>query len=504
VPDEQHADVLVVGAGPTGLAVAAELALAGAAALVLDALPERSGQSKALALQPRSAELLDARGWLDPLQPHIRAFLPAGHFAGLPLDYAVLETPFPHQIAVEQARVEELLERRLASSVRWAHACTAIRQGREGVAATVETPAGAREFTARYLVAADGAHSTVRRLLGDPFPGRPARMRMAVADIVLARKPPGLGEEWAPPEFGGGGFGYLLPLGGGVHRVLFGGEEQQGLDRTAPVTAEEVQRALEPLHGEDVEVGEVRWGSRFGDASRQVEQYRHGRVLLAGDAAHVHLPAGGQGLNLGLQDAFNLGWKLAAAIRGHGRPLDTYHGERHPVAARVLVNTRAQGVLTVPDPDLLALREILGDLLADPSANRRIAGEVSGLDIRYPMPGRPHPLLGARLPHTIATGPIRASLRAGRPMLLDATGAQALRDAAEPWLDRVDHLPLRGARTGAEGLLVRPDGHLCWATADGHDLRGLTDALEHWFGGPAVAEADHTDHRSDRIDAHDH
>jgi 2-polyprenyl-6-methoxyphenol hydroxylase-like FAD-dependent oxidoreductase len=474
---EHRADVLVVGAGPTGLAVAAELALAGVGAVVIDALLGRSGQSKALALQPRSAELLDARGWLEPLRPHVHARLPKGHFAGLPLDYTALETRFPHQIAVEQARIEEVLEERVAaagSPVRWSHACTAVRQDDDDVTVEVDTPAGPIEFTARYLVAADGAHSAVRRALGVPFPGRAARMRMAVADVVLARRPPGLADDWAPPEFGGGGFGYLLPLGDGVHRVLFGGEEQQSLDRSEPVTAAEVQRALEAAHGDGVEVGEVRWGSRFSDASRQVERYRHGRVLFAGDAAHIHLPAGGQGLNLGLQDAFNLGWKLASVARGRAGSslLDTYHEERHPVAARVLVNTRAQGVLTVPDPDLLAVREVLGDLLADPAANRRVVGEISGIDVRY---AGADPLQGRRLPDDLA-GPARASLLAARPVLI---GAEVLREVAEPWGDRVDFVS-----ASAAGILVRPDAYIGWAASGSHDIDGLAGALAHWLGAP--------------------
>jgi len=474
---ERRTDVLVVGAGPTGLAVAAELALAGVGAVVVDALPGRSGQSKALALQPRSAELLDARGWLEPLLPHVHARLPKGHFAGLPLDYAALESRFPHQIAVEQARIEAVLEERVAaagSPVRWAHACTAVRQDEDAVTVEVETPTGPIEFRSRYLVAADGAHSAVRRALGVPFPGRAARMRMAVADVVLARRPPGLADEWAPPEFGGGGFGYLLPLGGGVHRVLFGGEEQQSLDRTEPVTAAEVQRALEAVHGDGVEVAEVRWGSRFSDASRQVEHYRHGRVLFAGDAAHIHLPAGGQGLNLGLQDAFNLGWKLAAVALGRAGDslLDTYHEERHPVAARVLVNTRAQGVLTVPDPDLLAVREILGDLLADPAANRRVAGEISGIDVRYPGADQ-HPLQGMRLPDALAE-PARASLRAARPVLI---GPETLREVAAPWGDRIDVVAAPGA-----GVLVRPDAYIGWAASGPAGPEGLAEALTHWLG----------------------
>jgi len=296
----------------------------------------------------------------------------------------------------------------------------------------------------------------------------------------LARKPTGLAEAWAPPEFGSGGFGYLLPLSAGVYRVLFGGEEQQAKERTEPVTAAEVQRGLEAVHGDGVQVAAVRWGSRFSDASRQVERYRHGRVLFAGDAAHIHLPAGGQGLNLGLQDAFNLGWKLAAVARGDAEEslLDTYHDERHPVASRVLVNTRAQGVLTIPDPDLLALREVFGDLLTGPAANRRLAGEVSGIDIRYAMAAAPpRSSTGLRLPDT-ALDSARPSLLAARPVLIGPPHLEAI---ARPWCDRLD------TAAGNAGMLVRPDGYLAWTEPDGEQV--LARALGRWLGAPLQHDA---------------
>jgi 2-polyprenyl-6-methoxyphenol hydroxylase-like FAD-dependent oxidoreductase len=328
-----------------------------------------------------------------------------------------------------------------------------VVQDAEGVTVT----AGGREHRAGWLVAADGGHSAVRTLLGAAFPGTPARISLVVADLTLARKPAGVADDWQLPS---NRPGFLLPLSGGRYRVVAVGEEQQRLDRDAPVTAGELQRALTAAHGPEIEVGEVRWASRFGDAARQLERYRHGRVLFAGDAAHIHLPVGGQGLNLGLQDAANLGWKLAAHVRGHAPAglLDSYHDERHPVAARVLVSTRAQGVLGVPDPDVAVVREVVTGLLAVPEARRAVALELSGLGIAYPG----------------TTG--RAT---GVPVAPD--GRAVLVGAAPPagWGDQVE------LRAGASPQLVRPDGYVAWAGGP-----GLDEALSRWLG----AGADFADH----------
>ncbi|MFB7668110.1 FAD-dependent monooxygenase [Kitasatospora sp. NPDC056138] len=479
-------DVLVIGAGPTGLLLANELQLAGVDALVLERLPQRTGQSKALNLQPRTAEILQLRGWLEPVMDRAVATIPGGHFAGLPLDYGVFDTPFPYQVGIPQARVEESLERRLAecgTPVRYGHELLDIRQAGDGVTAEVAGPDGRRQLRARYLVGADGGHSTVRHLLGAAFPGRDGRISAVVADVLLdggdAASP-----EWRLPDFepDENGVSFLLPLGDGVYRLLFAGPAQQGVERSAPVGEDEVRAALRLHHGDTVRLREVRWASRFTDASRQVEQYRAGRVLLAGDAAHIHLPAGGQGLNLGMQDAFNLGWKLAAELHGRAPEglLDSYHDERHPVGARVLENTRAQGVLGVPDPDVLALRAIVAELLAAPEGNRRIAGMISGLDIRYPMPGSPaHPLLGARLPGV--------ELHSGRGLLLNPAGRTSVAAAAAPWADRVD-CAVRAVRAKAPAggdlsILVRPDGYVCWVAESGDERPDA--ALRTWFGAPA-------------------
>ncbi|KNB52574.1 FAD-dependent monooxygenase [Streptomyces caatingaensis] len=470
-----HPEVIVVGAGPTGLTLANELGLAGVRTLVLERTLRRSGQSKALNLQPRTAEMFDLRGWLDPLADRALTALPWGHFAGIALDYGALDTRFPYQVGIPQARVEGFLEDRLAAQgvpVLRGHELTGFAQDAGGVSVTAEGPGGARAFRAAYLVGADGGRSRVRKELGVGFPGRDARVSLAVADVEL-EDDPALPTEWRPPPFeaGHGPTAALTPLGDGVFRFVFGGVPYADVPRDAPVTEDEVRAALNTGPGHHPRLRALRWGSRFTDASRQAESYVDGRVLLAGDAAHVHLPAGGQGLNLGVQDAFNLGWKLAAVVRGRGPEglLGSYHDERHPVGAAVLENTRAQGALALPDVDARAVRAVVADLLSGPEANRRVAGLISGLDLRYPMPGAPaHPLLGRRLP--------RLRLPAGRGLLL-GPDASPLRG----WADRVDWSP------APDRVLVRPDGYVCWAGGGegAPEGEGPEPALRRWFGAPS-------------------
>ncbi|WP_052681545.1 FAD-dependent monooxygenase [Saccharothrix sp. ST-888] len=398
-------DVLVVGAGPTGLLLANELQLAGADALVLERLPQRSGQSKALNLQPRTAEILQLRGWLEPVLDRAMATIPGGHFAGLPLDYGVFDTPFPYQVGIPQARVEESLEQRLAACgtpVRYGHELLDIRQDGDGVTAEVAGPDGRRQLRARYLVGADGGRCTVRQLLGAAFPGRDGRISAVVADVLLdgGETAPA---EWRLPDFepDENGVSFLLPLGDGVYRLLFGGPAQQGVERSVPVGEDEVRAALRLHHGDTVRLRELRWASRFTDASRQVEHYRAGRVLLAGDAAHIHLPAGGQGLNLGMQDAFNLGWKLAAELHGRAPELvrcghDGRRG-RPPgpgLAAQGGVRRHRRG-LPGPVASPPTRREP-----AEPAAGRRSGRRAGGGKPQAP-PHRP----GAR--RTLRPGPAR-------------------------------------------------------------------------------------------------
>ncbi|MFI7106869.1 FAD-dependent monooxygenase [Nonomuraea sp. NPDC050227] len=491
-----NVDVIVVGAGPTGLMLAAELGLAGVAAVVVERLPRRSGQSKALGIQPRSAEALESRGLLEPLMDRAIQRVPGGHFAGLRLDYTAWDTRYPYSIGIPQGRVEALLEERLGElgvQILRGHEVTALSQDADGVEATLLGPAGVKSrLAARYLVGCDGGRSTVRELLGVGFPGLDGRLLSVVADITIADPDGAVPETWTLPVMTPDktGKGYIAPIGDGVHRFLFYGAEQQALSRDTPITEEEVQRALRNEFGPGVRLTGVRWASRFTDASRQVERYRHGRVLLAGDAAHIHSPMGGQGLNLGLQDAFNLGWKLAAEIGGwaHEGLLDSYHSERHPVGARVLANTRAQAVLIVPEEENLALRDIVEQLVRVPEANRIVAGMISGLDIRYDLPGRRHHLLGRRVPDldlVTSSGPDRVArlLRDGRGLLVTTADEAAFARAAGPWSARIGRVHAQ-AEFGADAVLVRPDGHVCWAGSV-TDVSGLTDALTRWAGAPA-------------------
>lgn len=383
-------DVIVAGAGPTGLMLAGELALGGARVVVLEKLAARSGQSKALNLQPRSAEVLASRGLLDDILAQASVLLPRGHFAGIPLDYSELDTPFPYQVGIPQARVEERLARwavSLGAEIRYGAAVTAFGQDDGGVTAD-----GVR---AAWLVGCDGARSFVRKQSGFAFEGRDARVCALVADVTLAEAGPA---EWELPAPEGDGMLTVLPLGDGVFRMLAAGPEQMAAGRDDPVPDRELAAALAR---DGLTLGEVRWASRFTDTTRQAVQYRSGRVFLAGDAAHIHSPAGGQGLNLGLQDAFNLGWKLAEVIRGESGEelLDTYHAERHPVAARVLQASRAQGVLFVPDEDVTALRSVFAELVDARALAERVAGldhgdRVPGLDLGLLHDGRRHVIGG--------------------------------------------------------------------------------------------------------------
>jgi 2-polyprenyl-6-methoxyphenol hydroxylase-like FAD-dependent oxidoreductase len=435
-------DVLVVGAGPTGLLLANELELAGADVRVIDRLERRTGPSKALNLQPRSAEILDLRGHLGPLLDQANGRIPAGHFAGIPLDYNVFATKYPYQIGIPQAKVEAHLEQHLGTSVHYGHQLDRIEQDETGVTAYVNGAA----IRARYVVGCDGGRSTVRKLLGVPFSGRDPRMCAIVADVTLegADGP----TEWRLPDLAprNGGVVSILPIGDGVYRLLAAGPAQQ-VDRDTPISDDEIAAALEPHR-----LGKVRWAGRFTDASRQVDSYRTGRVLLAGDAAHIHTPTGGQGLNLGLQDAFNLGWKLAATVQGWAPPglLGTYHDERHPAGARVLANTRAQGILMVPDDDVTALRTIFTELAALPEANRYLAGLISGLGSGDFLPD----------PDLIPL------FHKGKFLLVYGN---------EKAIPSSDHLV---AVNGTTPMLIRPDGYVAWRSGDGP----LDAALRTWIG----------------------
>ena len=449
-------DVIVAGAGPAGLTLAHELALGGAEVVVVERLTERVEQTKGGALQPRTVELLDARGLLDPIMERVHARPAAGgHFAGLPveLDCTPWNTRNPYPIGIPQWRFEEVLEE--AATARGARVLrgrevTAVAQDADGV-----TVIAGEELRAQYLVACDGAHSTVRKLLDLPFPGRSGTFKSVLADVRLSSV-----SDLVPKEAGHMSkltrevenyWGMLVPIGGDKYRFTFGKLDEVD----TPESDDAIRQALIALYGSTTILAEVLTRSRFGDSTRQLEQYRHGRVLFAGDAAHIHSPLGGQGLNLGVQDAINLGWKLAATVAGWAPEglLDTYHAERHPKAARVLHHTSAQRVLAAPKPseDVLALREIFAGLLRLPDTNRSIAGMMSGLDDETRVPD---------FDLVTAEGPTRLAelLRSGRGVLVDLTGSVRL---PEEWADRVDLV--RGkASQDFDAILLRPDGAVCW------------------------------------------
>lgn len=480
---EIETEVVVAGAGPTGLMLAYELALAGVETLVLERLPRRVEQVKGGGIQPRTAELLEMRGLLEPLLERATSREPVGgHFATLPvpLDCTPWRTRHPFPIAIPQWEIEEVLEERAVAAGARVLRGTAVGGVEPQGGGVVVTAEGLR-VRADYLAACDGGHSTVRALLGLPFPGRPGTHQAVLADVhldtVSPLVPQQLGHMSTLTRQAGGYWAMLAPLGGGRYRFTFGKAGGAGIDRDTPVTREEITAALRAVYGEETTLGAVDNASRFTDATRQLEQYRAGRVLFAGDAAHIHPPLGGQGLNLGIQDAVNLGWKLAAAVQDRAPDglLDSYHAERHPVAAQVLHHTSAQRVLADPKPseDVAALRDIVTDLLRLPDANRHLAGVVSGLSLRYPLPGD-HPLTGARMPDAdlvTEAGPTRLSalFGSGHAVLLDLAGAVP---AGLPLPPRVDLV--RATCTddlGAAVLLIRPDGYLCWAadTAAGCD-----------------------------------
>ncbi|MEU3984660.1 FAD-dependent monooxygenase [Streptomyces sp. NPDC026672] len=477
---ESTAEVVVAGAGPTGLTLAYELALAGVETLVLEKLDRRVEQVKGGSLQPRTSELLDARGLLEPLLKRATPREPVGgHFAALPvpLDCAPWQTRHPFPVPVPQWEIEEVLQERATAAgarvVRGA-AVSGVEQDEEGVTVT----AGGQRVRARHLVACDGGHSTVRALLGLPFPGRPGTRQSVLADIRLTAVSPlvprQLGHMSTLLRQAGDHWAMLAPLGGDRYRFTFGlTSGTQDTEREAPVTAEEITTALRVVYGAETTLGTIDNSSRFSDATRQLEQYRTGRVLFAGDAAHIHPPLGGQGLNLGMQDAFNLGWKLAAVVRGRapGSLLDTYHSERHPVGAQVLHHTSAQRVLADPNPgeDVAALRDIVTDLLRLPDTNRHLAGLMSGLALRYDLPGD-HPLTGHRLPDTdllTETGPTRLStlFTTGHALLLDLTGTIPPTTPLPPHVT-LTHATPTSTTPPATALLVRPDTYVHWATDD--------------------------------------
>ncbi|MFJ4183699.1 FAD-dependent monooxygenase [Kitasatospora sp. NPDC089509] len=483
------ASVIVVGAGPAGLMLAGELRLGGADVIVLEKNAQPTGESRGLGLSIRTMEVFDQRGLLSRFGNVETSG--QGHFGGVPVDFDELDSSRLPAKTVPQSRTEEVLEawaRELGADIRRGHEVLAVHDGGAEVEVEVVGPAGASRLRAAYLVGCDGGRSVIRKAVGFDFPGWAATRELFLADVRGLDLEPRMIGETVP-----GGMVMVGPLGDGIHRLIVGERDAPPRRRTEPPAYAEIAAAWQRLIGTDISHGEPVWLSSFSDAARQVSEYRRGRVLLAGDAAHIHLPAGGQGLNTSVQDAVNLGWKLAAVVRGTAPEdlLDTYHGERHPVGRRLLMNTRAQGVLMLGGDEVQPLREVLGELLGFDGVNRHLAAMVSGLEIRYDVGSDGHPLLGRRLPPLgldTAAGPTTATelLHPARGVLLDLTADPALREAVGPWSDRVDHcvatvrdLPDDSPLKATAAVLVRPDGHVAW-TPESH--QEPTAALRRWFG----------------------
>ncbi|MGW6935372.1 FAD-dependent monooxygenase [Lentzea sp. NPDC054927] len=484
------ASVIIVGSGPAGLSLAGELRLAGVGVIVLERLGEPTGQSRGLGFTIRTAEIFDQRGLLAGFGEIGTGN--QGHFGGVPLDLGVLGAAHSAAKTVPQSVTEAVLADRARELG------VDLRRGQE-VEAFVDhgdhvevTTAGGGILRCHYLVGCDGGRSTVRRLGGFDFPGTPATTELFLADIRGVDLDPRMtGQHHAE------GMVMAAPLGDGVHRIIVCERGAVPRKRVGPPPFTEIADAWKRITGIDIAHAEPLWVSAFGDGTRQVTEYRRGRVLLAGDAAHVHLPAGGQGMNVSIQDAVNLGWKLAAVARGTAPEslLDSYHDERHEVGRRLLLNTRAQASLILGGAAADPLRQVLAELTRYDEVSRHLAAMVSGLDIRYDVGGGTHPLLGRRMPHTELLRRGRATsttvlLRAGRPILLDLDDNARLRSAATPWTDRVDVVTAAPAEPmpvepATAAVLIRPDGHVAWAAPGSH--HSLCSALDRWFG-PARPE----------------
>jgi len=500
---DEHADIVIAGAGPNGLMLACELALAGIRPVVLDALPAPSSEPKANGLVGQVVRMLDMRGLYreftgddDPPHPTYGWI-----FAAMTLNFLGVPDNPMYVLPMQQPRLVRLLEKRardLGVELRWGHELVGLRQDPESVALTVSSPQGEYRVAAGHLVGADGGRSLVRKTAGIDFPGVTSDMVSRLAHVhipdQLRREDGGIDI----PGFGRIGFLHnRLDRGGLIYAEFEPGRSMLGTIEFGPpvedkpMSLDELRESARRVVGVDVPFEEPKGPGPHalrrinGQNTRLAEHYRAGRVLLLGDAAHVHSAMGGPGLNLGLQDALNLGWKLAAHLNGWAPAglLDTYESERHPVGERVMMQSLSQTALMTPGLEVASLRTLLGELFTIPDVAKHMAALLAGTDVRYDV-GDDHPLAGWIVPDlTLADGRrVAELLHDARPVLLGHNGTVA--DAAWGWADRVDIVDATAADLPAAALLIRPDGYVAWA-ADAFgapEEAGLRAALQRWFG----------------------
>jgi len=486
----EHA-VVIAGGGPAGMMLAAELALAKVDVAVVERRPNHVlVGSRAGGFHARTIEVLDQRGVADRFLAEGQV-AQAAMFATTVLDMSDFPTRHPYALGIWQNQIERIMAAWIAElpvRIHYGREVTGFAQ--DGTGVDVELSDG-ESLRARYLVGCDGGRSLIRKAAGIEFPGWDATKSNLIAEVEVTEEPPrGIRHDAI------GVHGLHTMEDGRTVRVIV---TEQQLGPSSEPTLRDLKRALITVYGTDFGIHSPTWISRFTDMTRQAVAYRAGRVLLAGDAAHVHYPAGGQGLSLGVQDAVNLGWKLAQVVKGTSPEslLDTYHAERHPVGARALQHTMAQGALLRRDERNKPLVDVVSELVAMDEPRKRIAGLISGLDIHYDL-GEGHPLLGRRMPDldlVTAEGPLRVYglLHDAKPVLLNLGEPGGLN--LTPRADRVQlidadyagvwELPVLGAVPAPTAVLIRPDGYVAWV-GEGTQL-GLPEALTTWFGSPTAS-----------------